>query len=135
MIKSERQKPADENWWRKAKNKSTARPGKKCRVGTVCFGGCCGRGNGHGDEGFDQPDGEPSARHGLPRGRKRGHQGGNPHRHAAPAGHGGKFGGVLHRLADIAKVIGGASVDRDGLALRGAKWANVRHGRYSTSRS
>ena len=46
-----------------------------------------------------------------------GGQSGNAHGHAAPAGDGGKFGGALHGFADVAKMVGGASVNGDGTRM------------------
>src|SRR6267154_1568388 len=85
------------------------------------------RGKGHGDEGFDQPDCQPSARRDLPGGRQCGHQRGDPHGHPAPTGHSGKFGSALHGFADVAEMIGGASVDGDGLAWRRVQRTGGRH--------
>src|SRR5437763_1829802 len=43
------------------------------------------------------------------------------HGYAPPAGDGGEFGGALHGFADVAKVVGGAGVDRDGSGFGGVK--------------
>src|SRR5882762_7970540 len=80
------------------------------------FGGCGGSRNGHRDKSFDQPNGQPSARHNLARGHERRSQRGDSHGHAAPARHCGEFRRTFHRLADIAEMLGSASVDGDGLA-------------------
>ena len=43
------------------------------------------------------------------------------HGDTAPARNGGEFGGALHGFADIAKVVGGTSVDGDGRAFGGVE--------------
>ena len=48
---------------------------------------------------------------------------GDAHGHAAPSGHGGKFGGALHGFANVAEMIGSASVDGDGFAFGRAQRA------------
>ena len=94
-------------------------------MGLVCRRG---RGDGHGDEGFDEPGGEPGARSGLARGDGGCGQGRKTHGDAAPAGDGGEFAGALHGFADVAEMVGGAGVNGDRRALRGAERTGDTHG-------
>ena len=57
------------------------------------------------------------------------------HGDTAPARNGGEFGGALHGFADIAEMIGSASVDKDGLALRRAERTRDGHRRKLAQRS
>src|SRR6266850_8143355 len=80
------------------------------------FGGGGGSRNGHCDKRLDQPNCQPGTSRDLPRGDERRSQRGDSHGHAAPARHGGEFRRTFHRLADIAEMLGSASVDGDGFA-------------------
>src|SRR5580704_11962401 len=93
----------------------------------MSLGGGRGAGDGHGDEGFGEPDGEPGAGRCLARGGDGCGDGGDAHGDSAPAWDGGKFGGAFHGFADIAKGVSGASVDGNGLVAGGAEWAYGRH--------
>lgn len=81
------------------------------------LGSCGGGGDRDGDECFDEPDGNPTTRSGLAGGREGRGDGGEPHGDATPTGYGGEFAGRLHGLANVAKMVGSAGVDGNGLAF------------------
>src|SRR4029077_5077410 len=92
------------------------------------FGGRGRRCNGDGDEGFNKPHRQPCARRSLSRRNEGRDDGRKAHGHTAPAGHGREFPRALHGLADVAQMVGGASVNGDGLAVGGAKRTSTGHG-------
>src|SRR5277367_814603 len=92
----------------------------------------CGRGNGYCDKGFDEPNGEPCARGGLPRRDEGGCERGDAHRDATPSGYGGEFRRALHGFADVFKMVCRASIDGDRFALGGAERTGGWHGKTLT---
>src|SRR5690242_16461400 len=116
LKKSVGQQCAHHNRRSKTQQEFAAGPRKEPGIGAVRLSGSGGRGNGYGDEGFGEPDGKPSARSDLSRSDESRDQRGDAHGHAAPARHSGKFRGPGHGFADIAKMVGGASINGDGLA-------------------
>src|SRR5689334_23019314 len=91
------------------------------------LGGRGGSGDGDGDKSFNEPNGEPGAGSGLTGGSEGRGERGDTHSHASPTGDGGKFSGTLHRFADVAEMVGGASIDRDGFAQRRPDGRRHRH--------
>src|SRR5437588_10214328 len=85
------------------------------------LGSRSGRGDGDGDESFDQPNDEPGAGRCMARRDEGRNQSSDAHGHTTPARHGGKFRSAGHGFADVAEMVGGASVNRNGLAARRAK--------------
>src|SRR5690349_14149297 len=75
-----------------------------------------------GDERFCEPDGQPGFGGMLVGSGDCGSDSGKAHGDTAPTGYRGEFRGALHGFADIAQVIGGASVDGDGGAFGGVEW-------------
>jgi hypothetical protein len=101
--------------------KFAAGAGKQRGIGAMRFGSCSGSGNGDGDESFGEPDGNPSARSSLAMSQPGTGNSGDAHGDPAPSWDGGELGGALHGFADVAKMVGGASVNGDGLVTRRAK--------------
>src|SRR6185369_6948694 len=82
-----------------------------------------------GNERFCEPDAQPGFGGVLVRSSDCGADSGKAHGDTAPAGYGSEFRGALHGFTDVAKVIGGASVDGDGRAFRGVERGGGHKGR------
>src|SRR5215472_9191361 len=122
------QEPADNDGRSKTQQKFSSGPGEEPGIGAVRLGCRGGRGDGHRDECFQEPNDEPGTSTGLPRSDvRRGHRG-DAHGHPAPARHRGKFRGARHGFADVAKMVGGAGIDGDRLAAGRAHGTGSRHG-------
>lgn len=126
VIQDESKQTADDDGRRETESELAAWSGEKSGVCAAGFGGRSGRGDGDGYERFDKPDDKPGAHGSLARSDSGSGESGDAHGDAAPTGNGGELDGALHGFADVAKMIGGASVDGDGLA-RNAECARERH--------
>src|SRR5579872_981774 len=90
------------------------------------------------EDGFGEPDFEPSRRIGLTGGEPGGDEGGGAENHLSPAGNRGEGGGALHGIADEAEVSSGIGCvtaernvgDKAGWTMGPAKTmlAGIRHG-------
>src|SRR5271155_3151429 len=116
-VQGKGQQSANDDWRGKAEQKFAPWAGQKSRIRAVGFGGRSRRGDCNRDKSFHEPDREPGARRRLACRDEGGRERRNAHSHAAPSGDGGKLRGALHGFANVFEMIGGASVDGDGLVL------------------
>src|SRR5216684_2977686 len=90
-------------------------------------GKCAAGHNRRANEGFDKPNRQPGTRRVLSRGSDRRGDRRKAHGHPAPAGHGGELRGAFHGLANVAEMVGGTSIDGNGLAVGRAQRTGAGH--------
>src|SRR6266849_696433 len=127
LEQRKRQQASDQNRRRKTEQKLASGSGKERGIRAMRFRGSRRCGNRHGNEGFDKPDRQPGTRRVLSRRDDRCGDCRKAHGHAAPAGHGGELRGAFHGLANVAEMVGGTSIDGNGLAVGRAQRTGAGH--------